>query len=58
MSATGWRQSLDVPVMAALLVNPDAKIHEETLDRIVEQRAWNSLPTTAASPTVMGSGRR
>ena len=30
-------QSLDVPAVAALLVNPDAKIRKETLDRIVEQ---------------------
>ena len=30
-------QSLDVPAVAALLVNPDARIRKETLDRIVEQ---------------------
>ena len=30
-------QSLDVPAVAALLVNPDAKIRKETLDRIVDQ---------------------
>jgi uncharacterized protein (DUF2336 family) len=30
-------QSLDVPAVAALLVNPDAKIRKETLDRIMEQ---------------------
>src|SRR5882757_1779688 len=38
-------QSLDVPVVAALLVNPDAKIRKETLDRIVDQAeeisAWH-----------------
>jgi uncharacterized protein (DUF2336 family) len=30
-------QSLDVPAVAALLVNPDAKIRKETMDRIIEQ---------------------
>jgi uncharacterized protein (DUF2336 family) len=30
-------QSLDVPAVAALLVNPDAKIRKATLERIVEQ---------------------
>jgi uncharacterized protein (DUF2336 family) len=30
-------QSLDVPTVAALLVNPDAKIRKETMDRIIEQ---------------------
>ncbi len=30
-------QSLDVSAVAALLVNPDAKIRKETLDRIVEE---------------------
>jgi uncharacterized protein (DUF2336 family) len=30
-------QSLDIPAVAALLVNPDAKIRKETLDRIVDQ---------------------
>jgi len=30
-------QSLDVPAVAALLVNPDAKMRKETLDRIVEE---------------------
>ncbi len=30
-------QSLDVPAVAALLVNPDARIRKETMDRIVEQ---------------------
>jgi uncharacterized protein (DUF2336 family) len=38
-------QSLDVPAVAALLVNPDAKIRKETMDRIVEQAeeisAWH-----------------
>lgn len=38
-------KSLDVPGVAALLVNPDARIREETLDRIVEQAeeidAWH-----------------
>jgi uncharacterized protein (DUF2336 family) len=29
-------QSLDVPAVAALLVNPDAKIRKATLDRVVE----------------------
>ncbi len=37
-------QSLDVPAVAALLVNPDAKIRKETMDRIIEQaediNAW------------------
>ena len=37
-------QSLDVPAVAALLVNPDARIRKETLDRVVEQaeeiHAW------------------
>ena len=37
-------QSLDVPAVAALLVNPDAKIRKETMDRIIEQaeeiQAW------------------
>ncbi|HEU0096647.1 MAG TPA: DUF2336 domain-containing protein, partial [Rhizomicrobium sp.] len=30
-------QSLDIPAVAALLVNADAKIRKETLDRIVDQ---------------------
>ena len=30
-------KSLDIPAVAALLVNPDAKIRKETLDRILEQ---------------------
>jgi uncharacterized protein (DUF2336 family) len=30
-------QSLDVPTVATLLVNPDAKIRKETMDRIIEQ---------------------
>ncbi|MBN9553322.1 MAG: DUF2336 domain-containing protein [Alphaproteobacteria bacterium] len=30
-------QSLDVPAVAALLVNPDARMRKETLDRIVEE---------------------
>ena len=30
-------QSLDVPTVAALLVNPDARIRKETMDRIIEQ---------------------
>ena len=38
-------QSLDVPAVAALLVNPDARIRKETMDRIVEQaersKAWH-----------------
>jgi uncharacterized protein (DUF2336 family) len=38
-------QSLDVSAVAALLVNPDAKIRKDTLDRIVEQaeeiNAWH-----------------
>jgi uncharacterized protein (DUF2336 family) len=38
-------KSLDVPGVAALLVNPDAKIRKETLDRIVERAekadAWH-----------------
>jgi len=38
-------QSLDVPSVAALLVNPDAKIRKETMDRIIEQAeeisAWH-----------------
>jgi len=38
-------QSLNVPAVAALLVNPDAKIRKETLDRIVDQAeeisAWH-----------------
>jgi uncharacterized protein (DUF2336 family) len=29
-------KSLDIPAVAALLVNPDAKIRKETLDRILE----------------------
>jgi uncharacterized protein (DUF2336 family) len=37
-------QSLDVPAVAALLVNPDAKIRKDTMDRIIEQaeeiQAW------------------
>jgi uncharacterized protein (DUF2336 family) len=37
-------QSLDVSAVAALLVNPDAKIRKETMDRIIEQaediNAW------------------
>ena len=38
-------QSLDMPAVAALLVNPDAQIRKETLDRIMEQAeeisAWH-----------------
>jgi len=38
-------QSLDVPTVAALLVNPDAKIRKETMDRIIAQaeeiQAWH-----------------
>ncbi len=38
-------QTLDVPSVAALLVNPDAKIRKETMDRIIEQAeeisAWH-----------------
>jgi len=38
-------QSLDVPAVAALLVNPDAKIRKETMDRIIAQaeafEAWH-----------------
>ena len=38
-------KSLDVPGVAALLVNPDARIRKETLERIVEQaeeiEAWH-----------------
>jgi uncharacterized protein (DUF2336 family) len=38
-------QSLDVPAVAALLVNADAKIRKETMDRIIEQaediHAWH-----------------
>ncbi|MBA2588956.1 MAG: DUF2336 domain-containing protein [Alphaproteobacteria bacterium] len=38
-------QSLDVSAVAALLVNPDAKIRKETMDRILEQaeeiNAWH-----------------
>jgi uncharacterized protein (DUF2336 family) len=38
-------QSLDVPSVAALLVNQDAKIRKETMDRIIEQAeeisAWH-----------------
>jgi uncharacterized protein (DUF2336 family) len=38
-------QSLDVPAVAALLVNPDAKIRKDTMDRIIEQAeeisAWH-----------------
>jgi uncharacterized protein (DUF2336 family) len=30
-------QSLDVPTVAALLVNPDARIRKQTLDRIIEE---------------------
>jgi uncharacterized protein (DUF2336 family) len=30
-------QSLDIPAIAALLVNPDAKVRKETMDKIVEQ---------------------
>jgi uncharacterized protein (DUF2336 family) len=30
-------QSLDVPAVAALLLNPEAKIRKETLDRIIDQ---------------------
>ena len=30
-------QALDVPSVAALLVNPDARIRKETMDRIIEQ---------------------
>jgi uncharacterized protein (DUF2336 family) len=38
-------QSLDVPTVAALLVNPDARIRKETMDRIIEQaeeiKSWH-----------------
>jgi uncharacterized protein (DUF2336 family) len=38
-------QSLDVPAVAALLVNPDARIRKETMDRIIAQaediNAWH-----------------
>lgn len=38
-------QALDVPAVAALLVNPDARIRKETMDRIIEQAeeisAWH-----------------
>ena len=38
-------QSLDVPAVAALLVNPDAKLRKKTMERIVEQaeeiEAWH-----------------
>ncbi|HEX4271924.1 MAG TPA: DUF2336 domain-containing protein [Rhizomicrobium sp.] len=38
-------QSLDVPAVAALLVNPDARIRKETMDRIIDQaediNAWH-----------------
>jgi uncharacterized protein (DUF2336 family) len=38
-------QSLNVPAIAALLVNPDAKIRKETMDKIVDQAeqisAWH-----------------
>jgi uncharacterized protein (DUF2336 family) len=38
-------QTLDVPSVAALLVNPDARIRKETMDRIIEQAeeisAWH-----------------
>lgn len=38
-------QSLNVPAIAALLVNPDAKIRKETMDRIIDQAeqisAWH-----------------
>jgi uncharacterized protein (DUF2336 family) len=38
-------QSLNVPAVAALLVNPDSRIRKETLDRIIEQaeeiNAWH-----------------
>lgn len=38
-------QSLDVPAVAALLVNPDAEIRKQTMDRIIEQaediHAWH-----------------
>jgi uncharacterized protein (DUF2336 family) len=38
-------QSLDVPAVAALLVNPDANIRKETMERIIEQaediQAWH-----------------
>ena len=30
-------QSLDVPAVAALLVNPDASIRKKTLERVVEE---------------------
>jgi uncharacterized protein (DUF2336 family) len=30
-------QSLDIPAVAALLINPDAKIRRATMDRIIEQ---------------------
>jgi uncharacterized protein (DUF2336 family) len=38
-------QSLDVPAVAAMLVNPDARIRKETMDRIIAQaeafEAWH-----------------
>lgn len=38
-------QSLNVPAVAALLVNPDSRIRKETMDRIIEQaeeiNAWH-----------------
>jgi len=38
-------QALDVPAVAALLVNPDTNIRKETMDRIIEQaeeiQAWH-----------------
>jgi uncharacterized protein (DUF2336 family) len=38
-------QTLDIPAVAALLVNPDARIRKETMDRIIDQAgeidAWH-----------------
>jgi uncharacterized protein (DUF2336 family) len=34
--ADGIVQTLDIPAVAALLVNPDAKIRKETMDKIIE----------------------
>ena len=36
-SADELVQSLDVPAVAALLVNPDAKIRKDTLERVVAE---------------------
>ena len=37
MLATRWCSRWTCPTVASLLVNPDAKIRKETLDRIVEE---------------------